>query len=68
MSTLTYLGLECVALADREVEEGVTLGCAWVHHCHQLVDALPGNEDEDKNALPGDQEVEVEDQNEENSS
>ena len=38
-----YLGLECVALADRKVEERISLSCAWIHHCHQLVDALPGD-------------------------
>ena len=37
----SYLGLECVALADGEVKERVPLGCARVHHCNQLVDALP---------------------------
>ena len=25
------------------MEERVSLGCARVHHCHQLVDAFPGN-------------------------
>ena len=26
------------------MEERVSLSCARVHHCHQLVDAFPGNE------------------------
>ena len=26
------------------MEKRVSLSCARVHHCHQLVDAFPGNE------------------------
>ena len=39
----THLCFECVAFADGEMEERVSLSCARVHHCHQLVDAFPGN-------------------------
>ena len=42
--TFTHLCFECVAFADGEMEERVSLSCARVHHCHQLVDAFPGNE------------------------
>ena len=42
--TFTHLCFECVAFADREMEERVSLSGARVHHCHQLVDAFPGNE------------------------
>ena len=41
--TFTHLCFECVAFADGEMEERVSLSCARVHHCHQLVDAFPGN-------------------------
>ena len=42
--TFTHRCFECVAFADGEMEERVSLSGARVHHCHQLVDAFPGNE------------------------
>ena len=42
--TFTHLCFEGVAFADGEMEERVSLSGARVHHCHQLVDAFPGNE------------------------
>ena len=42
--TFTHLCFECVAFAHGEMEERVSLSGARVHHCHQLVDAFPGNE------------------------
>ena len=42
--TFTHLCFECVAFADGEMEERVSLSGAGVHHCHQLVDTFPGNE------------------------
>ena len=41
--TFTHLCFECVAFAHGEMEERVSLSGTRVHHCHQLVDAFPGN-------------------------